>query len=370
MKKLMIILIMLMLFCKTDALAIDYNDILDYADEYNLSEYYEIENDVFGDFNVKEIQKSLIKGEAFDSISIINKIKNVVFSEAKAYIKMFSLLIVCALILSIYESIRGGSVSEISELVGYCVFAGITCSLFNDITTPVIETVEYMCVTAKAFFGVLIGIIGVRGGVVSSALLNSSLFVMASLFLDLIKNIIIPLIISSAVLSVADNFSKKINVSKFADTLKNAAKWLLVFIMSLYTGIYGIYGIVGSSIDSTVKKAARLAASTAIPIVGGAVADSMETIATLLKSVSNIIGVSGIIIIIVYAALPLIKLLVLTWCMKLCSALIQPFANNSLVKLTTDLSSCTSYMFAVVVACCIILSGCIGIIMLTGNFIT
>ena len=366
MKKLMIIILLLALPISANA-----ESILDYAEEYGVEDLINYDLEIFQDFDLKEIQKSLISGEGFDSMNIIKKLISIVTSEFRSYLKMFLMIIICGFIIGIGTGgeVLSGKNKEVAGCVGYCVFAGMLCKLYMDITGPALEYIEYISVAGKSLCTVLIGITYAKGGAVTGLLMNSGILVMLNLFVEIFSKILVPLITSSALVSVADNFSDRIKITSLASNLRGAAKWILGFILSIFTGIFGVYGVAGSGIDITIRKATKMAVGTALPVVGGVVAESMETIGAILKGVSGIIGVSGLIVISVYAIVPLIKLLVLRWGLKICTSILEPFSSREIIKISENICECITNIFAIFCAGLLLICSMVGILMLAGSYI-
>lgn len=364
MKKLLIILILLLL-----PVTVSAEEILDYVNDYGIEELINYDLEIFENFSLRDIQKSLVSGEGFDSLNIIKKIITMFTSEMRAYLKMFLMIIICGFITGI--STDGEMLSaknkEAARCVSYCVFAGMLCKLFGDITGPALEYIEYVSVTGKSLCSILIGIIYAKGSAVTGLLMNSGLLVMLNLFLDVFSKVLIPLIVSSAIVSVADNFSERIKITSLATNLRGAAKWILGFILSIFTGILGVYGVAGSGVDITIRKAAKMAVGTALPVVGGVVAESMEAVGAVLKGISSIIGVSGLVIIAVYAAVPLVKLLALRWGLKICIIILEPFSAKEIINVSENICECITNVFAIFCAGLLLVCSMVGILMIAGN---
>ncbi len=345
------------------------NPLIEYVEQYNLEELIDYDLEIFSNFSLAEIQKSLLSGEGFDTANIVKKLVLVFTSEFNAYLKMFLMLIVCGFISATVIQAGGEKTRESAVCVCYCVFAGLLCKLYSDITTPVCEYIEYISVASKSLFSVLIGITYAKGGAVTGLLMNSSIMVAINLFLEVFRKILVPLITSSAIVSVADNFSDRIKITALATNLRGVTKWILGFILSLTTGILGVYSVAGSGIDLTIRKAAKMAVGTALPIVGGVMADSMETIGAILKGVSSVVGVSGIVIIVLYGVVPIVKLLVLRWGLKLCIIILEPISSREIINISENICDCITSIFAVFVSGLLLVLGCVGILMTTGNYI-
>ena len=351
--------------------SVSANSLIEYAEQYNLEKLIDYDLEIFDNFSLEEIQTNILNGKGFDTVNIVKKLLLMFTAEFNAYLKMFFMLIVCGFImgLGVGNELAGNKNKEVAKCVCYCIFAGLLCSLYNDITKPVWEYMEYISTTAKALFSVLIGITYAKGEAITGLLMNSSVMVMINLFLEIFEKILLPLITSSAIVSIADNFSGRIKITALATNLRGVVKWILGFILSITTGILGIYSMAGSGIDLTIRKAAKMAVGTALPVVGGVVAESMETIGAVLKGVSSVVGVSGIVIVVLYGAVPLVKLLALRWGLKMCIVILEPVSPPEIIKASEGICECVTYIFAVFASGLLLILGCVGVLMMTGNYI-
>ncbi|MBQ7039143.1 MAG: hypothetical protein IJN39_01090 [Clostridia bacterium] len=147
-------------------------------------------------------------------------------------------------------------------------------------------------------------------------------------------------------------------------------KWILVFLMAIFAGVFGVYGLSGSAIDASAGKAVRFAIGSGIPLVGGVAADSLETVIATLGATRNIIGTVGMCCVVVLAITPVIKTAVLMWIFRLCCTVIEPFSNPKIVKLMSDAAECISLVFSVLISVCLLFVGALGILLIAGNFVT
>lgn len=364
MKKLLIIFLILLM-----PITVKAKDILDYAESYGVEEMINYDLEIFQDFNLKDIQKSLVSGKGFDSMNIVKKIISLFMSELRSYLKMLIMIIICGFVVGVGTGgeILSAKNRETARCVGYCVFAGMLCKLYMDITSPATQYIEYIGIAGKTLCTSLIGIISAKGGAVTGLLMSSSLLVMLNMFLEVFEKILIPLITSSVLVSVADNFSDRIKITALATNLRNSAKWILGFVLSLFTGILGVYGVAGSGVDVTIRKATKMAVGTALPLVGGVVADSMETLGAVLKGIGSIVGVSGLVVICFYAIVPLVKLLALRWGLKICVIILEPFSSKEIIKVSEDVCDCITNIFGIFCAGVLLICSMVGILMVAGN---
>ena len=221
----------------------------------------------------------------------------------------------------------------------------------------------------KVSLPLLVSLLTASGAVTLSSLVSSSLMAMVEVLAYVINLIVLPLIVSSVTISVANNMSDKINIGAMMNLMRQAAKWILGFCLAVYTGFYSVYGVVGASLDSRIGKAARFALGRGIPVVGGVVSESIETVMSVMGAVRNLTGVAGITCICIIALVPLIKTLVYMLTFKLASVVLEPIADQRIIALTTETADGISLIMSVLIASCLLFVGCIGILMIAGNFL-
>lgn len=373
MKRTALITVLIIILLHTEVYASDNSKIIEeWTEQYNIEEIVPSGEEEFSDIDIKDIRKNLINGNGLDIGELMRKIYSAFVSEIKKMVMPFGMLVICsgAVSMGCDSNVLGkNKTGEIAKTALYCIYAVMALKIFRNSVGKASESVETVCTSTKGLIPVMAGIMTARGGVVTGAVLNSSLIVMITLFSDIMKNLVIPLSVGSAILSTANNVSDKVNITRLAVNLRGIAKWILVFILALYTGLFGIYGISGGAVDSSISAAAKFAVGSAIPLVGGVVADSMDTAITMLKSVSGIIGVCGIVLIVVSAAMPVIRMLVVIWGFRLCASVMEPFAVSNTVKLTSELADCCTLIFAVQVSSTLMFGGCVGLLMIAGNMV-
>lgn len=84
-----------------------------------------------------------------------------------------------------------------------------------------------------------------------------------------------------------------VSLEKPAASLYSFTKWLLVAAVTLFSGILSVQTILNTQIDAAAGKAAKLLASSAIPIVGGALGDALGAIQSSVQVVRSGAGAFG-----------------------------------------------------------------------------
>ncbi len=84
------------------------------------------------------------------------------------------------------------------------------------------------------------------------------------------------------------------DLGKLMNGLHKAAKWILVLAVTVFSGVLSMQTLITSETDVLTGKAAKLVASSTVPIVGSAMGDAIEAIAGSVSLVKSGAGAFGI----------------------------------------------------------------------------
>lgn len=177
-----------------------------------------------------------------------------------------------------------------------------------------------------------------------------------------LKNCLVPLITFGAVLSVAGNINDKMHISGFTRVIKSLSKWLIAAIITVFTAISAVYGFSAPALDAVSAKAVKFAVGSMVPVVGTFLSDTLETVISGAKLMKNAVGVSGIITLFSLCAVPIIKITVIQFMLKITASLAEPLTDARIGKMLWDISEAITSVFAIVVMTAVLFMINIGII--------
>lgn len=90
------------------------------------------------------------------------------------------------------------------------------------------------------------------------------------------------------------NSVSELHMERLASTVYGAAKWLLVLVVSVFSGILSVQTALSAQLDAAGGKAAKLMVSAAIPIVGSALGDAVQAIKGSVDLLKSGVGAFGI----------------------------------------------------------------------------
>ncbi|MBO5453773.1 MAG: stage III sporulation protein AE [Clostridia bacterium] len=339
--------------------------------DLEIYDYFNIESEIFPELNIEKLILSFENNEELNVNEILKSITEYFIKAITSHYKILAVIVITGFAISITNTISANdnSISHITFNISYSLYAILIISLFLNCIKPAKEMFDCIIILIKTTMPLFLSLLNLSGGITTSSMITSSLLMLIEVLTQIINVLVFPLIIASVTVSVANNMSDKINIGTLVNLMRQSAKWILGFTLALYTGFYGVYGLVGSSLDNRIGKAARYAIGRGIPVVGGVVSESIEAVMTTFGAVRNITGVAGIVMISIWGLVPIIKTAVYILIFKFSAIILEPVSDKRIISLTNETSEAISLIMSVLIAVCLLFVGCVGILLITGNFI-
>lgn len=324
------------------------------------------ENDLLKNMDAKEYVESFMKtGDGkLSSKKVLDSILKDAFKEViasvKLMIQLFIVAIICALLNNLESAFSNEKLSNIAYFACYSLILIIlTKSFYIGITTAK-DTIYQMTNFMSALMPVLMILLASVGGFTEAAVMDPVIIGAINIFANIFVTVIIPLILMSFVVQFVNSLSEEHKVDKLAKLLSKVAIWGQGIIMTIFIGIVTIRGITSNTIDQVTAKTAKYAVDNFVPVVGKCLSDAVATVAGYSLLLKNALSSLGLIIILIIAIFPIIKILIMAFMYKLSAAVIEPISDKRLVNcisaagdsLILIMSSliCVSVMFFIMIS--------------------
>jgi stage III sporulation protein AE len=119
-------------------------------------------------------------------------------------------------------------------------------------------------------------------------------------------------------------------------------------VMTLFLGLTAVCGVIGPAQDGVTLRAAKYAADSLLPVVGGDIADAMDGMAASASLVRSSAGVTGVLVMLAVCVRPVIRLTLGLLICRLSAALSEPVADGPLVRCAEQLGKATGLLLAAV----------------------
>ena len=307
------------------------NDFINETDKYT--------NDFFEDINISDILNSAIIGKV-DNNKLLIKILNVfgkeIVSSIKTIIAVLTIILIHSIIKAVAENIETSNISKIIYYVQYILIVTIVMSNFSDLILSITNTIQNLVGFMNTLVPLLITLMIYTGNIATSSLLEPIILFVIEFISNIIVSLILPGISIITAILIISKISDKVQIGKLAKFLKSSIIWFLGIALTLFVGIVSLEGTLASSVDGITAKTAKAAVSSIIPVVGKILGDSVDSVLGCGLVLKNALGIFGVIIIIGICATPIIKLAILTIIYNISSAIIEPIADEKIVKLLEE----------------------------------
>ncbi len=344
MKKICIVLFLICMmisncsYAKTDETIEEQKETFGISDFIKESQKYK--GDFLEDIDMSELMNNAIQGNVDNNVLIKKVIKlfgTEVRSSVKTLISILVIIVIHSVLKAISDSLENNNISEIIYYVQYILIVTVIMSNFNSIIQTVKETSQNLVAFMNMLVPILITLMVYTGSITTSGILEPFILFMINFVGNMIQSILIPLMLIITVFSIISKISNKIQMDKISSFLKSSVIWFLGIILTVFVGVISLEGTLSSSVDGITAKTTKAAVSTMIPVVGKILGDAVDTVLGCGLVLKNAVGIVGVIVIIGICIVPIIKLGVITIAYNLSASIIQPIADEKIVKLLSEM---------------------------------
>lgn len=234
------------------------------------------------------------------------------FSDARQYIlagvRSFAAIAVGVVLLGMLESLGGGIVSRHTNLVGALYITAISAGDISVLIGLGRDTVGSVSTLSKTLIPALAAATAATGGITSASVRQVATVFFTDILLTIIDRLLLPMlylyIASAAANAVLDNGA----LEGLASMMKKVIGWALGGLLALFTAYLSISGAIAGAADAQAVRVAKTAVSTAVPVVGGILAEAAETVLAGAGVLRAMIGAFGTLAVLALCLLPFIRL--------------------------------------------------------------
>ena len=211
--------------------------------------------------------------------------------------------------------------------------------------------------------------IAAGGQVAGSAAYQVFVLFLTEGIMQLMHGVLFPLLQMSAALGLADAVNPALQLGGFVRGIQKAVTWLLGFVMTMFSALLSVRGIVAAAADSLAAKSVRLVASGLIPIVGNAVSDAYGTVQGSIRLMRSGVGACGILVILWLTLPPVISLTLYRIVFRINGIFAEMAGTKPLPQLYQNMQTVLSAAFAMLVcfAVMMIVSSAVMLLLLGGE---
>ncbi len=222
----------------------------------------------------------------------------------KSLLTVTAALILCAMLSAYQNSLSGDISAAVQTVASLCVACAVAVPAVGFIggIGGVISTAANLFL---AYIPIVAVMMATAGKGVSAASYQTSMLAVGQGVTRVFADVLLPLMNVFLGLSITAGISPEVRLKSLTAMLAKAAKWVLAFVMSVFTAVLSVRGAAAGAVDSVASRTARFALSSFVPVVGGALSEAYQSVKGSIHLLKSGLGIF-VILAIILTFLPVI----------------------------------------------------------------
>lgn len=318
-----------------------------------------IYNSIFDELNLDEVERALqqegiqtsmpltemvrrqVEGDNKSVLAaLLTTISNVFFGELSQnkglLLELVGIVLIGSIFVNLSNSFAGGFISENGFYITYMLMTSMLLTSFSMAFAIALAALDKVLVAVRLLVPAFLLVLQFVGHAATAGGTYNLVLVGIWLIQAVIIRLVLPLIEFYVIVALVNNLQKEDSFSKLCELVQSLIKWILRTIIVVVIGLNVIKGLLEPQMDRIGKTAVNRAL-TAIP--GSVVSVLAGTYLACGMIIKNSIGIAGILILSCVCVIPVIKLFLLMFTVRITTALIQPMGDRRYVDGTTALAN-------------------------------
>ncbi|NHM32198.1 stage III sporulation protein AE [Neobacillus terrae] len=250
------------------------------------------------------------------------------------------------LLQSMQNAFEKSTISKVAYSIVFMVLVIIALNSFHVAIDYTNETIGTMISFVLALIPLLLALIASSGGVVSAAFFHPVILFLMNTCGMFIQYVVLPLLFLAALLSIVSTMSEHYKVSQLANLLRNWSIGLLGLFLTIFLGVISVQGASAAISDGVAIRTAKFVTGNFVPVIGRVFTDAADTVISASVLLKNTVGIAGVAILLIIAAFPAIKILMIAFTYKFAAAILQPLGGGPIISCLDIISKSVIYVFA------------------------
>jgi stage III sporulation protein AE len=255
---------------------------------------------------------------------------------------ILSIVMLCSLVGQFGGSLPANAVTVAGVLAIMAACAGN----LNTMISLGKQTMDQVQVFSNVLLPTMAAATVASGATNASAAIYAATVLFSNLLMNCITALLLPMVYAYLALQTADAAIGNDTLRRMAELLHSLLSSCLKWLLLVYIAYLSITGVVSGSADSAQIRAAKLALSGAVPVVGSIIADASETVLVSAALLRTSVGVFGMLVILGICAYPFLRIGVQYLILKLTAALSAALGDKRLVRLIDAVSGALGFLLA------------------------
>lgn len=337
----------------------------------------ETDTDIVGVFNglsFKNLVQSIVDGKTtFEFGSFFSSCWNAFSSTFLKLLPFIGLILAIVLLTNLFIKIKPnlaeGNIESVIYFSTFSVSVLIVSHLVASSIVSCSQTIFKMQDQMQSVFPVLLTLMTAAGGGSSVKIYQPAVGILAGGISFVFVSVLLPIVSIMFVLNVVSNLSDNIKLEKFKDLFNSVFKWVIGFIFTVFMAYLAVQGITAATIDGVSIRTAKYAIKNYVPMLGAYISDGFEVVMASSMLLKNGIGLAALFLLLATILIPLFSIVVLSFALKLVSALTEPISDKKFSSFLLGVSKVLNMLIVVLLGCGLMYFLSIALIISTANSI-
>jgi len=226
------------------------------------------------------------------------------------------------------------------------------------VIVPISQTISYCAQTIKtsglfalSFLPVFTGLVAVSGHPASATLYQGLLLFVCNIIIQLAETTFVPMVSIYLAFCVIGSVSPGVNISGLASFAKSFVFWGLGLCITVFFGILTIQSMVSNAADTVTMKTAKFMVGSFVPVIGGAIGDALNTVVGCANLLKTATGAYAIIVFILAYLPPILECIIWILVIEIAVAIAEILSIGGMQKFLKAIKEALSIMIALVLTC-------------------
>lgn len=166
----------------------------------------------------------------------------------------------------------------------------------------------------------------------------------------LVSRFILPLLFLAALLLIVSSLNDNYKVTNLANLFKQVGMGTLGVFLTIFLGVMSVQGATSAVQDGVAMKTTKFITGNFIPVVGRTFTDATDTILSASLLLKNAVGIVGVMIVVLIAVFPALKIFAIALIYKLSAAILQPIGDGPVISTLEIISKYIVFILACLLA--------------------
>ena len=218
------------------------------------------------------------------------------------------LIVLTAIFCAVITTTFGDRGADYVVLAGVLAIAAISVTSVNSFIGLGRTTLGELESFSRMLLPTLTGAAATSGALTSAAAKYAATALFINIIITISNNLIMPLIFAYIAVSVAEAATGSAALSGVGDLIKWTARTILIILVIAFVAYISLTAVITGTSDAVAVRAAKVAISTVLPVVGSIIADASETVLVGASVLRNAIGIFGLLSVLAICLIPFFRL--------------------------------------------------------------